>query len=192
MERRNTSYGGDDYEGILLRSYGKTKVTWAAMMLISQLYILLQHSRSTRCFIDEKSYYFVAMLGKDSCGMAWCLQLQLVSTTNALLWHGLSYRRSFRRTGSNAGKLKHVWYFGTSSYWIFSVLPFRCHPMQIHPQMTTISPHTSTQASYFCARLKRTPRSGPRSLSPGIWSKTLSRTNPRHIVVFGEIREVFI
>ena len=64
MERRNTSYGGDDYEGILLRSYGKTKVTWAAMMLISQLYILLQHSRSTRCFIDEKSYYFVAMLGK--------------------------------------------------------------------------------------------------------------------------------
>ena len=46
---------GDDYEGILLRSYGKTKVTWAAMMLISQLYILLQHSRGTRFFIDEKS-----------------------------------------------------------------------------------------------------------------------------------------
>ena len=76
MERRNTSYGGDDYEGILLRSYGKTKVTWAAMMLISQLYILLQHSRSTRFLIDEKSYYFGAMLGKDSCGVAWCLQLQ--------------------------------------------------------------------------------------------------------------------
>jgi hypothetical protein len=76
MERRNTSYGGDDYGGILLRSYGKTKVTWAAMMLISQLYILLQHSRSTRCFIDEKSYYFGAMLGKDSCGVAWCLHVQ--------------------------------------------------------------------------------------------------------------------